>query len=347
MSHSRLPRLSRRGLLAAGGALGFGGLLTACGDEGGSGSGTSGGSGGSGDSGAWTFTDDRKKKITAEKRPERVVAYIGTAAALYDFGVEKQIAGVFGPSKLSNGKPDPQAGDFPVDKTTIIGNAYGEFNIEKYAALRPDLLVTSMYIDEELWYVPAESSKKILTLAPSVGLKSSHNPLPEPIARVAELAASLGADPKAAKVTEAKDRFEKAAERLRRAAKASGGLKVMAASAAADLFFVSDPVVYADLSYYRDLGVELVRPDKVEGGFFEHLSWENADKYPVDLILLDNRTASLQPKDLTVKPTWAKLPAVKAGQIVPWLSEPRFSHAGCAPQIEALAEAIENARKVA
>ena len=38
---------------------------------------------------------------------------------------------------------------------------------------------------------------------------------------------------------------------------------------------------------------------------------------------------------------------VKAGQIVPWLSEPRFSYAGCAGPLETLANALTSARKVA
>ena len=76
------------------------------------------------------------------------------------------------------------------------------------------------------------------------------------------------------------------------------------------------------------------------------LDWENADKYGADLILLDSRSSALQPKDLTGKPTWQQLPAVKAGQVVPWLSEVRFSYAGCAPLVEQLAGALDRAKKV-
>ena len=61
---------------------------------------------------------------------------------------------MFGPTKLKDGSPDPQAGDLPVDRLEIIGNAFGEFNIEKYAALRPELLVSNMFVDGELFYVP-------------------------------------------------------------------------------------------------------------------------------------------------------------------------------------------------
>ncbi|MEU2515130.1 ABC transporter substrate-binding protein [Streptomyces syringium] len=341
MSTSRTHSPSRRGVLAAGGALGIGAFLTACG---GGGSKDSGGTGSGSDSGPWTFKDDRGTTVKADKTPKKVVAFTGTAAALHDFGFE--CAGVFGPTKLKDGKPDPQAGDLDVDKVTVLGNAWGEFNVEKYAAMSPELLVTNMLQAQELWYVPDDSKKKILGLAPSVGLGVTKVSLTQVIGRYAELAESLGADLKAKKVTDAKARFEKASETLRQAAKAKKGLKVLCASASADLLYVSEPSVYADLTYFKQLGVEFIVPDKVTGGFFESLSWENAGKYAADLILLDNRTSALQPKDLESKPTWAGLPAVKAGQITPWLSEPRYSHAGCAPLIESLAAAIEKAKKV-
>ncbi|GAA0492704.1 ABC transporter substrate-binding protein [Streptomyces sp. NPDC046215] len=337
----RTPSLSRRGLLAAGGAFGVGALLTACGGGGSADSGDSGpGSGGD----SWTFKDDRGTTAEAGRTPKKITAFTGTAAALHDFGIE--CAAVFGPTTLKDGKPDPQAGDLDVKKVKILGNAWGEFNVEQYAALGPELLVTNMLEAGDLWYVPADSKKKILGLAPSVGIMTSKVTLTHVIRRYAELAESLGADLGAKKVTDAKQRFERASESLRKAAKANKGLKVLCASGSAELLYVSDPTVYADLAYFAELGVEFVRPGKVTGGFFESLSWENAGTYPADLILLDNRTAALQPKDLASKPTWAGLPAVKAGQITPWLSEPRYSYTGCAPLVEALATAIEKAKKV-
>ncbi|MEV5243500.1 ABC transporter substrate-binding protein [Streptomyces cinnamoneus] len=339
MSTPRTIAPTRRSLLTAGGALGIGALLTACGG----GTSSSDGASDTDKGGAWTFKDDRGQTVKRDRTPQRIVAFTGTAAALHDFGVE--CVGVFGPTKLKDGKPDPQAGDLDVDKLTVLGNAWGEFNIEKYAGLRADLLVSNMFEPEALWYVPEESKKKILGLAPSVGLTAARVPMLEPIKRYAALAESLGADLKAKKVTDAKARFEAAAETLRKAAKANP-VKVMAASGSADLFYVSNPAVNADLMYFRELGVDFVVPEKLDqGGYFESLSWENADKYQADLVLLDSRTSALQPKDLAAKPTWEKLPAVKAGQVSPWLSEPRFSYAGCAPLLEALASAIEKAKK--
>ncbi|MFE6743803.1 ABC transporter substrate-binding protein [Streptomyces tubercidicus] len=340
MSTSRNLTPSRRGILAAGGAVGIGALLAACGG----GKGSEGANKGA-DTGPWSFTDDRKQKVALKHTPQRIVAFTGTAAALHDFGIDDQIVGVFGPTKLKNGKADPQAGDLDIDKVTIIGNAYNQFNVEKYASLRPDLLVTNMYEPGALWFVPDDSKDKITPLAKTVAITSSRVSLLKIIERYAELAKSLGADLQAKKVTDAKARFEKASEALRKAAK-SHPVKVLACSGSPDLFYASNPGINADLMYYKSLGVDLIVPDKLDkGGYFESLSWENADKYKADVLLLDNRTATLQPKDLAAKPSWAKLPAVKADQITPWSSEPRFSYAGAAPLIESLAKAIEGAKK--
>lgn len=329
---------SRRGLLGAAGLAGIGAFVAACG-------GGSGGDDASG-GGAWAFTDDRGKKAAAKARPRRVVAYIGSAAVLTDLGVGDRIAGVFGPSK-QGGRVDPMSGNVDVDKIPSLGVTFGEFNVEKYAALHPELLVTHMFVKDVLWYVPDKSKVKIAQLAPEVGVNVFDVDLRHPIERYAELAASLGADLKSAANTAAKTRFDTSISTLRDAVKKNGkNIKVLAASAAADALYASAPPKYPDLAYFSRLGVDFVQPKPDSQGFFEELSWENAGKYDADLIMLDSRSQALQPKQLRSKPTWNSLPAVKAGQIVPWLSEPRYSYAGCAPTIEALAKSIASARKV-
>lgn len=334
-------RLSRRGLLAAGGVIGIGAALTACGggESKSSGTGTTG-------SRAWTFKDDRGTTVSTKSTPRKIVAFTGTAAALHDFGVE--VVGVFGPTRTKDGNPDVQAGDLDISKVEILGNVWGEFNVEKYAALSPELLITGMYDKGALWYVPDESKDKILHLAPSVALMVARTSMPAALQRHAELAASLGADLKAKKVTDAKARFEKAAARLRAAAKANPKIKVLIGSAGADLLYISTPEPSADLRYFKELGVNIVVPGKVDKqGWFESLSWENAGKYPADIIMMDNRTSALQPAALKSKPTWGQLPAVKAGQVIPRsTTDPIFSYDKCAPALDALAKAIEDARKV-
>ncbi|MFD9883952.1 ABC transporter substrate-binding protein [Streptomyces alboflavus] len=334
--------VSRRGLLTGGAALGLGAVLTACGSED---SDKDKKSGSGADDKAWSFKDDRGKTARSDSTPKNIVAFISTAAALHDYGVE--VTGVFGPSKPVGGKPNPQAGDLDVDKLTSLGETWGQFNIEKYAALKPELLISNMFPPPNLWFVPEESSKKIAALAPTVGINGARASLLEPLKRYTDLAASLGADLESQKVRAAKSRFEKAERTLRKAAKASGGLKVMAMTGDAQQMYVAVPDSYCDLNYFKDLGVEFVEGKKSdEWGFWEFLSWENADKYHADLIMVDNRSSALTEDQLAKKPTWTKLPAVKAGQTVPWSMEERYSYAGYAPVLEQLAAAIEKSKKL-
>jgi iron-desferrioxamine transport system substrate-binding protein len=347
---SRVPHLSRRRLLTAGGALGAGALITACGGDDSDGSDDSGQSGADG-SGAFRFTDDRGESVRLESVPANIVAFIGSAAVLRDHGID--CVGVFGPTTRANGEPDVQAGEVDVNGVTILGQTWGEFNVEDYAQLEPELLISNMFEPSALWYVPEESAEEITGLASSVGIQVAPTPdrpnvtLTTPIERYAELAEALGADMTAAAITDARTRFDAAAESLRQAARDNPGIRVLACSADADLFYASDPESSADLVYFRELGVELITPEQIdEGGYFQSLSWENADTYPADVLLLDNRSVALQPGDLTDKPTWNRMPAVRAGQITPWSSEPRYSYAGCAPLLEELAEAIRNATRL-
>ncbi|MGC5563218.1 ABC transporter substrate-binding protein [Streptomyces sp. FR-108] len=348
MFNARATHLTRRGILAAGGAVGLGAVLAACGDDDAKSGGSAEKTNAAG-SGPWTFKDDRDETVKLDKVPANIVAFTGVAAALFDYGIE--VKGVFGPTKTKDGKADVQAGDMNVSKVTVLGNVYGQFNVEKYATLAPDVLISTMFDDAgTLWYVPAESKDKIAKLAPSVGISVYDRQLPKPLERMLALAESLGADVKAAKTVEAKKNFEKAAERLRAAAKARPEIKVLAGSASQDIFYVSGSNLSIDLEYFKALGVNLVEPPakvlKASGGWFENLSWENVDKYPADIIIMDDRTATIQPADIT-EATWKKLPAVKAGQVIGRTPEPILSYAKCTPMLNNLAEAIEKAKKVA
>ncbi|CAM5447985.1 ABC transporter substrate-binding protein [Streptomyces avidinii] len=346
MPQSRSSLLTRRGLIAAGGALGLVAALTACGGSDSAKDGSGGKDSGAAASGPWSFKDDLGKELNAKSTPKNIVAFTGTAAALYDYGVN--VKGVFGPTKTADGKADVQAGSMDISKVQILGNVYDEFNVEKYAALQPDLLVTNTWEKDTYWYVPEASKDKILKLAPAaaIGVGGSVS-MDTALARTADLAKSLGADMNAKKAVDGKARFDAASAKLREATKANPGIKVLVGSGSADLFYVSTPGTSADLKYFQSLGVEFVTPEKTdEGGFFESLSWENAGKYKADVVLLDNRTGTLQPAELKAKPTWAELPAAKANQITPRVTEPIYSYEKCAQILEDLAQSVQNAKKV-
>ncbi|MFJ3229584.1 ABC transporter substrate-binding protein [Streptomyces sp. NPDC086787] len=345
MRNARATHLTRRGILAAGSAVGLGAALAACGDDKGKDAG-SGKDTKAAKSGPWSFKDDLGKTVKLDKVPSNIVAYLGVGAALHDYGIP--VKGVFGEIAAAAGKTNSLAGDLDLGKLTVIGKTWGQFSVEKYASLAPDVLISTT-LDGTLWYVPTESAKKIAQVAPGVAISVYDRQLPVSLQRMAELAQSLGADMKAAKVTEAKKRFEAAAARLRAAAKAKPEIKVLAGSASDQLFYVSGTNLSVDLEYFKSLGVNFVEPPesakKQGGGWFESLSWENVDKYKADIIMMDDRAQGLQPADIT-KPTWKKLPAVKAGQVIPRSPEPILSYDKCVPLLTNLAEALEKAKKV-
>ena len=335
----------RRGLLAGGGALGLTGVLAACGG------GEDEASEGAADSGPWSFTDDRGETAELDAAPTKIVAFTGMAAALYDFGIE--IPAVYGPTTNEDGSATTQAGNLPVDDLEVFGNTYGEFDVEAYAAYGPEVMMTHYYIDPAaLWYVPAEKAADITSLAPVVAISANDealsNTLDTVIARHADLAVSLGADLESDANAASRERYDAAVEALKAAA-AANPVKVLACAAAAETFYASSPNMGNDTRFFMELGVDIIVPDALDeatGGYFEFLSWENVDKYDADLLLLDNRVQSLQPDQLTDYPTWNALPAVQEGQIVGWEAEPMYSYGLAAASIEALAEAITNAKKL-
>ncbi|MBB5779403.1 ABC transporter substrate-binding protein [Nonomuraea jabiensis] len=332
------PVLPRRGFLASAAGLAAALTLAACGGE----PATGGSAPAATTSGAvqgWTFTDDRGKKVEQPRTPSRIVAQVGAAAALWDFGV-RPIA-VFGPHKLKDGSKDPQVGNVDITKVQGLGNVWDEFNVEQYIALQPDLLVSSMYVKGTLWYVPEKSKDTIEQVAPTAGIMLTGRSATQVIGKYEELARSLGAGMQG--VPEAKARMEAATKELAQ----FKDLKILMMSGGPDAMWVVNPPEYPDIVHLMDAGLDVVKPAKVdEGGFFQTLSWENADEYDADVILYDTRTQSLKPEEMMKKPTFAKLPAVRAGQLYPWNAEAPYSYQGYAAFLEGLVANLKKAKEL-
>ncbi|WP_051704477.1 ABC transporter substrate-binding protein [Glycomyces sp. NRRL B-16210] len=332
------PALTRRRLLAATGGLGAASALAACG-TGPEAPATEGDP----DSGPFSFTDDRDQTaVEFDHTPSVVVAFTGLAAALYDYGVE--VAAVFGPTTLADGAPDMQAGRLPVDELTVLGNVWGEFDVEAYAQLGPQLLVSHYYEGYDLWFIPEERLDEIEGLAPGIGIEVSQPTLDQIIDRHAALAVALGADLGSDANVEGVERFGAAAGAVA-AAVADKPLKALAVGARADGLYIANPAAFNLLAKGVELGVDFVVPESPDSdGYWEPLSWENASRYGADLIFLDERTGNLQPEELADFPTWTSLPAVAEGQVYGWNAEPVYSHVGGAIELEKIAAPLEAAR---
>ncbi|MFP5020239.1 ABC transporter substrate-binding protein [Pseudonocardia phyllosphaerae] len=340
-----MQNVSRRSFFSLAGGAAALAALTACGGGGGNEQGGAGGGAGAA-GGPWEYTDDLGKKISLPQRPQKIVAYVNGAAALWDFGVRP--AGLYGPSRDSDGKPNLQAGNMDLGQVQSIGGEdYNGVNLEKLAALNPDLMIASLAGEtpDSRWVIKDDLAQ-IEKICPVYSIREFGKPIPEIIGGYQTLAERLGADVNEPGIATARDAFTKAGDELKAAVAEKKGLRAEFVYGDTDGFYVASPTFYPNINWYTTLGLTSARAGApLSADFLEQLSWEQVGKYPSDLILTDIRTFSL-PQQQMIKqfPTFAALPAVKAGQLGGWNGEPRFSYQGSVEEVRNLAAAVRKAR---
>lgn len=293
-------------------------------------------------SGDWRFGDSGDGDVTVAlpERPTRVVAYSGAAAALWDYGFE--VVGVFGPVQGIGDARAPQIGEVDPDKVEVLSETYGELSIERLAEIKPDLIVTHAY-DELLWYLPEDKIDQIEAVAPVAAVQVTGVEAETSLQKFADLAVALGVDAESPEITTAREDFDDALAGLDDAVSANPNLRVTAVSANEADFFVGNAVASAELGMFTRHEVRLPETDAPEKDSFEQLSWEEADKYPTDLLLQDSRPGKSTPAELKDIATWRSLPAVKAGQVGAWETETPYSYDKYAKVVGRLVEEINDA----
>lgn len=340
---TRLP--SRRSFLAGAGASGLLAALAAC-----SNGGSSSAAGGTGRPvpavGTFRYVDARGKHIDLAHVPTTVVAQSSAAASLWDAGYH--VAGVYGELDRNNGKLNYQAGNIELGSITVIGSTYGQFNIEKYAAMNPGLLIDLSFDDKTLWYVPSNDTSQVNALAPSLGVAMPGKTMPAIIGEFMTVAAKLGADTGAASIHKAMTRFDSSLAAVAAAAKANPGLRVLVVSREVDDVYVADPEAAPDLALLAEHGMTFVPPSKPlePSDYFQLVSWEKIGSFTADVIMHDAREAPDVAAAAAKIGTWRDLPAVKAGQVYPWYTAAPYSYASQAPLNEQVARWLTHARKV-
>lgn len=275
----------------------------------------------SGSDEAWTYTDDLGTKLELDAAPERIVAQSSMAAALTDLGLGDKIVGVFGPTKNADGEQDSQVAGLDLDAVEDVTGAgeYGDIDLEKVASLKPDLVVTSSYLEPDLWFMSADVKEKLDERYQTLVVSFDGKTLPEIIDSTEKAAVALGADE--ADFADGEAAFDEARARLEGVA-ADADPSILAVSYAPETFYVSNPDVSPDLKYYRDeIGLDVVVPDNPdEGGYFESLSWENADKYDADVAFYDDRIGSAGLAALKKEKVWGTTTAAENDAYLPWTS---------------------------
>jgi len=293
----------------------------------------------------WTYTDDIGNTVTLAQRPTRIAGFTDQALSLFSYGITP--VAVFGRTDVAS---DTRFGGFDTSAMKILGNSYGEIDLEGLAQAKPDLIVTGIYpsdregtIDTTQPYYgfkDLEQQAKLAAIAPIVTVKVGGTGL-SVLESNARLALALGADQ--AKVDADKATFEKAAANLSTVAKASG-LKVSAMYADANGIYLVKPEDEPETQLYKSLGVDYTELNPGGDYYWDIYSWENAGKVKVaDIILLSDE--GFQIDDLHKQKTFADDPALVAGQVYERRVSP-MNYSAQAKNLDVLAGYLSSAKKV-
>lgn len=299
---------------------------------------------GTADDGPWSYTSANGDLVEVDHRPTRIIAHADEAAALMSYGIRP--VGIYG-NELPEDNHNLQGHD--LSGITVLGTEWGEVDVEKAAALDPDLIVADWWPAEKAYSGLEESvkakSRKLGELAPVIGGAQGES-LVDTIAYYEGLAESLGADIGASDGAEDKAAFEEAVEKFKAATAEKPGLTALGLAPTKDMLYVANPTYAPELLDFQEWGLDVLTPRDPDPGFpyWENLSWENADKYQPDLVLLDDRLAEADRKALDSQPTWKSIKAVRAGAMVDWPAYWIHTYEAYAEQLDRLADAIAEAR---
>lgn len=295
--------------------------------------------GGTDADGTWSFTDDRGVAVETAAPPSTVVAYIGIAGALHDFGYE--VAGFFSGESREQVDPRLIAPGLPFDRLEDFGYA-DTMDVEALVTLGADLLVGANYDvsgAQVIWPIPDDVVAQVEEFAGVVAIAFGNGTDSGRLIQTNEnLAAALGADVAADEIISSKTAFEASSARLRETTAAKPGLKALFMTGAPDGFYVGQNL--ADINYYALNGLESFVADT-----WDLQSWESFGDVDADVIFVDNRAKGwLQPAQLAEQiPTWPLHPAVVAGQVYAWQNEYVPSYQGFTPVLDGVADAVESA----
>lgn len=295
--------------------------------------------GGTAADGTWSFTDDRGVMSTLPATPTRVVAHLGIAAALYDYGVT--VTGYYGSGYNEDGSPKIEAGSLPLDEIPNVGET-GEIDVERLVELGTEVFVGPNYElggAQTIWPVDEEALAQIAEFAQIIAFAYSDGTDVQRTAdSIANLAEALGADLSLPEIVAAREEFEAALAELEAALAAKDGLTVAFISGRESGFWHTH--TNADIVMYERLGMTVVPP----AGTGEQ-SWESFGAIPADLLMFDDRPPSWLPVEdlIEIAPTVGLHPAVVAGQTASWPSVYVASHKSFTPVIRSVTEAVTNA----
>ncbi|ROP65307.1 ABC transporter substrate-binding protein [Curtobacterium sp. PhB115] len=292
---------------------------------------------------AWSYEDATGTTVKVDHTPKRVVVLNDLAISFIEYGLKP--VGTFGQLTMAK---DARFDDLDTDGITQLGTGYGDIDLEQLAALKPDLVVTSVYPTDEkgtlddtqpgYGFKDMEQQKQIQAIAPVAQIMWGGKG-EDVIEKIADLTESLGA--KESTIEAAEKRFDTAGDELEKVAK-DKDLSVVSMYADGDGAYVTRPTDEPLLQMYSSFGVDFVNP-KPKGFYWGIYSWENAGQISGDVILLSQQGYQLA--DLEKQPTFADNAALEAGQVHSW-TFPALDYASQADYMTQLAGWLEDSKKL-
>jgi iron complex transport system substrate-binding protein len=166
--------------------------------------------------GGWSFTDDLGSTVELDAVPQRVAGLNDVVASLWNYGVEPVAA--FGQTSAAD---DVAFEGRDLADLEIVGESYGQIDLERLAAADPDVIVTSVYPTDssgalDPWqplygFESIQQQEQVARIAPIVAI-AYRGSAADVIERTVELAESLGAD--SATIDAAREDYEAASAQL-------------------------------------------------------------------------------------------------------------------------------------
>jgi iron complex transport system substrate-binding protein len=289
---------------------------------------------------AWSYTDGSGHTVTLDHVPTRIIAHQDAAAGLIRLGIRP--VGIYADSPVADAKA---LEGLDLTGIEIVGEAWGEINVEKVAALKPDLIVAEWWPLDSAWsglVATKDVYAQVTKIAPVTGPIQGSS-IVTLIGDYEKLAESLGADLSAPQVVADKAAFEASLAKFKAAVAAKPNLTVEAVWAGTDALYVAATAGSAELMDFASWGMRLVDPEVADDrGYWETLSWETADKYQPDLIIVDNRSKTTI-ETAKAQPMWSSLKATGAGQVTDWPAFWLRNYAAYAGALDTLTAAIDAA----
>ncbi|UFS57503.1 ABC transporter substrate-binding protein [Subtercola endophyticus] len=268
--------------------------------------------------GPWSFTDDTGTTITLDHQPTKVASYSDYAIGLMSYGIDP--VAIFGRVEVAT---DDRFASYDLSNTAVVGNSYGEIDLEALAAAAPDVIVTGIYpTDREgtldttaayYGFADTEQQAQLEKIAPVIAIEVGGKGM-DVIASINRLSEALGVSDET--VAAAKTTFDAAAADLTAAA-AETKLEVTQMYADADGIYVVKPADEPETELYRSLGVNFTDLNPTGYYYWDIYSWENAAQMMSGDVLLVN-VEGYQAAELTGQPTFAAHPALVASQAHTW-----------------------------